>query len=220
MKTREELKKELEESLQASLAAFDAETEIRSKLPPAAGEPKFVHHGGFFRPRPHITYEITSLEQAVSIIEAYGALEEVAAKERGCLSVAVVGEHSAEYAEGKERWSIPELIEVRQHGGKGFYSAEVVFYPVSPKVRVDLKFKWTHGGAEGFPHDYRATISARYGSYGDVLSAVFGEPYKLVNKGVKKVKWGAGSQDAFDFAVYFSGLEQFKKLLEKEEVKA
>lgn len=198
-----------------TLEQFDVETaKARAKLErehsilatlPEGFEPSHIiawDHKG----EPWVTYKVKTLADALAIMRAFGELDFVSARESGCLSIARADEHGKQYADVADRWEIPECVELRQHGGRGFYSAEVAFHPVAPRVQVKID-------VEQFPYQFRAQLSAHYSQHGEVSSVTFREPDLLRGQYTERVKFSGGSADAFDLRYYFSGADHFADIL-------
>ena len=109
---------------QDEMAALEREAVIAQSLPV---EPYMIHCGSLHRV-PNIAYKVATLAEAREIIAAYPEPLDISARQRGCLSIAPDALHAKEYADVPSRWEVYQGIEVRQHGGKGFYSASVEFW--------------------------------------------------------------------------------------------
>jgi hypothetical protein len=186
----------------AEIVARDA---LLATLPQGIPAPKYVHYVDS-KGRPWIKYEVATLAEAMPIIRAYGELDFMDARESGCLSITRASWQSKEYADATQRWEITECIELRQHGGKGFYSAELVFYPVAYQAKVIIE-------VSQFPYQFRASMRATYTNEGDVAKATFVEPAALQGMFTERVKYGGGGRDAFDYRLYFSGPDHFEDVL-------
>src|ERR1043165_9971358 len=122
MQTLEQFDKKMAEKR----AKRAAELDIAARLPVPAERVGF--YGGMGS-EPWIAYKVDTLADALAIAAKFGKLRDVSAIESGCLSIEPVGTHKKPYAETAPRWTLEECIGLRQHGGKGFYTAELEFWP-------------------------------------------------------------------------------------------
>lgn len=212
MKTYAERIEEANEQHAQKIAELQREAEITAQLPPGAPVPYMVHFAS--RPCPWLSYKTKTLAEALDIARTFPAPLNVSARERGCVSVAPIGHHSPEYFsdKAKERWAVPGAIEVRQHGGRGFYTATLSFWCVvacgRDRVKVDIDI-------EQFPWQLRSRMNARYDSYGNVEQAQFIEGrIPAETKPAARIKFGGGSRDSFDIRHYFGGIDHAAKLAE------
>ncbi len=184
-------------------AELVAASEVLARCPTAPVAPVSCHMnlGGAW-----VKYEVQTLAEALAIVRAFGELRHVSARESGCLSINPDGQHGKQYADVAPLWEIPECIELCQHGGRGFYSPEIVFYPVAPAARVYIEIK-------AFPYQYRATMDATYSEHGKVAKATLREPDALLGMYTERVKYSGGSADAFDYRLYFSGPDHFADIV-------
>jgi hypothetical protein len=159
-----------------------------------------------FDREPWVSYEVKTMADALSIMRAFGELDFLSARESGCLSIGRADGHGKDYANAKERWEIPQGVELRQRGGRGFYTAELVFYPLTPRVKVSVKI-------EQFPYQFRAHMDANYSRHGEVSSAKLNEPNALLGMYTERVKFNGGLPDAFDLRYYFSGPDHVADLI-------
>lgn len=204
------------EQLDAEYAEKRAEIEQQNSLlnllPTGLPEPYMLHTGKSFRPS-WVSYKVKTLPEAVAILRAYGKLKTISAIESGCLSISPEGEHSKQYADKPARWVQEEAIELRQHGGKGFYSVHVDAYPVTPSVRVSIE-------VEAFPWAAKAHMRCTYTQHGEPANCRFEEPEALKHCGGIRTKFAGGSADAFDLRYHFGGcdaLESWAQTLEKKQ---
>lgn len=200
MKTLEDLEKEFQNERDKIMKQEEILRSLPAELPP----PAFIHIFGNGRPR--IAYKVDNLADALPILAAYGELAEVSGVSSGCFSVQPVGEHGKEYQDKDPRWEVPACIAIEQSGGKGFYSANIAAWPVSPWVQIDIEIK-------NFPGQWRARMSCTYTRQGDPATCTFTDSKEIQAMATARVKFAGGSRDAFHVNYYFSGLEHLKELL-------
>lgn len=191
---------------QDELVALDREATIAAALPV---EPYIIHCSSYHRV-PTIAYKVNTLADARSIIAAYPEPMDISARQSGCLSIAPDSLHHKDYADVPSRWEVYQGICVRQHGGKGFYTASVEFWTV---VNGDIGPVHVSIEVAQFPHKYRARIKATYDNQGNVHRAEFIDSDIRHDFAAERVKYSGGSEDAFDIRYYFSALDCFDELV-------
>jgi hypothetical protein len=196
MKTTEQELQELQEKFEEKRKEILVKQAVIDSLPEGLKEPYLVT--SLNRSRPWVSYKVKTLTEAVEILRQLGPLETVSARESGCLAINPDGEHGKHYADVEPRWEVTDCVEMQQHGGKGFYTAELKAWAVSPKVYVHVEI-------EQFPYNFRAHMQATYNKYGEPVTANFREPEILRGHYSQRVKFG--SRDAFDLRYYFTGID-------------
>lgn len=141
------------------IATLKREAEIAATLPI---EPYMIHCGGMFRDRPWLSYKVDTLAEAIRISDAYPEKQDVSAVEDGHLvSLSPVGGHPERYAGKRERWRVPQAICLRQHGGRGFYTAGVEFWTAHAGSRYFVSIE-----VRQMPHHLRVGKRVRYDQWG------------------------------------------------------
>lgn len=192
---------------QDDMAAIEREAVIAQSLPV---EPYMIHCSSYHRV-PTIAYKVNTLADARAIIAAYPEPMDISARERGCLSIAPDALHGKDYAEVPSRWEVYQGIGVRQHGGKGFYTASVEFWTIVPALHVGPVQVCIE--VAQFPHKYRARMKVYYDNQGEVHQAEFIDSDIRHDFAAERVKYSGGSADAFDIRYYFSALDCFDELV-------
>jgi hypothetical protein len=198
---------DLKRRYQEQLADVEGQAVIAERLPADASTPYMIHFSG--SDCPWISYHVETLEDALGIVRAFPQPFDVSAVSDGCLSIAPVGTHRARYDGKPEKWSVPQGIEVAQHGGRGFFTATVAFWCASGgrdciKVKIEVK---------QFPWKYRARMNCRYNAYGHVEQAEFIDSELRQQSPAARVKFDGGSRDAFDIRYYFSGADRLAEVI-------
>jgi hypothetical protein len=204
MKTVEELKDEYKKKCEEIKRRDELIKTLPANLP---GEIRSIH---FFKGRPWVCYQVDTLTEAARIIEAYGSLADISGIESGCFSVQPVGEHGKEYEGKAPRWEVPQGVEIKQSGGKGFCSAGVNFYPESRYIRVKIE-------VEKFPYQFRAHMACAYNRYGDPVTCTFTDAKPLQANATARVKYADGTRDAFHISYFFSGVDHFREVIKQVE---
>jgi hypothetical protein len=123
-------------------------------------------------------------------------LRTVQARRSSCLSIQPAGWHEDSYQNVAPEWELEHCVEVRQYGGRGFYSFEVSFWLDEPAVKVQIEVK-------DVPYKLRASKPASYDRHGNVVSAEFNPPPYT---GTREVLFAGGSRDSYDHREYFNGV--------------
>ncbi len=191
------------------IARLEKESDIASKLPEGADKPDHIMLGQSFDKAPWLCYKVKTLHDALALMRLFPQPSEISAVRSGCLSVCPPELHGKDYKVGELLWTEPTSIEIRQHGGRGFFSCGIDFWVQDfaglawAKINIDV---------DSLPYQLRASMSANYDRHGEVTTAQFHEPDLLRHAATRRVKYSGGSRDAFDIRYYFSGpdhLEDF-----------
>lgn len=187
----------IEQEYQRKLAELGAKESLLASLPAALPRPDRVHIGKPFTP-PWIIYRVETVAEALAIVNAYGPCRDVSAIPDGCLSVAPVDSHPAQYRGKPERWTVTDCVILQQSGGRVFFVAELEFWPASAPVKVNIEIKQ-------LPYRWRCRQHCNYNRSGDVTRAEFRDP-DAVADGLhsETVKYAGGSPDAFHYSVIFT----------------
>lgn len=210
MKTYQERIDEKKQEAAAAIARLEREATIAAQLPAGADRPQHIMLGGSFDKCPWLCYRVKTLADAVALSRLFPAPAEVSARKNGCLSIQPPELQAARYANSEERWTEPGLIEIAQHGGKGFYSCCLSFWVQDfaglpwARIKIDV---------DALQWQLRASISARYDRYGNVERAEFRDSEPMRTACTQRVKYGSGSLDAFDVRYFFSGLNHLEDFL-------
>lgn len=195
----------------AKLAELDQEVIIASQLPAPFKNPYMIHRAA--SDCPNVSYKVDTLREALAIAQAFPAPLDVSAIESGCLSIQPVGFHSKQYADKPARWEVYQGIQIRQSGGKGFYTAAVSFWcKTAGRERIEVSID-----VERFPHKFRAYVSATYSRHGDVSNAVFHDSELRHLSPAERVKFNGGGADAFDIRYFFSGIDCLNEVVTASE---
>jgi hypothetical protein len=149
-----------------------------------------------------VSYEAKDAADAISIARAYPAPFEVTCNKSACTSIAPAQYQGKQYRdEANERWRVPDCVMIEQHGGKGFYSAKLIFwtegvrvaveFPLEPKLR-DCKY-WTGG---------------EFGRAGEWV-AQFGR----ITGHNEVTRFSGGSPDSFNNVYAFAGVDEVARAL-------
>lgn len=180
---------------------------ILAQLPEGIPTPRWVHFAD--QAEPWVSYETETLDEALAILDAYGALHLCECRRDGCVTVKPPHLHEPRYAQAKLDWQVDQCVELRQSSGRGFASYEVSVHAVEPAVKVVVNIK-------SFPWHLRSYISCNYGRDGDPIynSVKLIEPATFKAQGQQRIKYGAGGQDSLDLRYYFAGIEHLRHAVE------
>lgn len=192
------------------IARLEREAEIAAQLPVGAGAPEHIMLGGSFDRCPWLCYKVKTPADACALIRAFPEPAEVSAMESGCLSIQPPELQRDPYAKGRVRWIEPAAVEVRQSGGRGFFSCDVSFW-----TQDCAGLPWAHVKIDVESLDYRlrAVLTARYDRYGNVERAEFRDSEPMRAGCAQRVKFGSGSADSFEVRYFFSGADRLEAFL-------